>query len=494
MAASGVAGEDEALFDTVSAVAALCRELRIAIPVGKDSLSMRTRWNETDGDREVVAPVSLIVSAFAPVDDVRRTLTPQLSGESGTCLYLVDLGAGLDRLGASSLAQCFEISGGETPDLEEPAHLIGFFATMRELVREGLVLAYHDRSDGGLFATVCEMAFAGRRGLDVSIAAGRDPLAALFAEEPGAVLQIRGDDCAAVVTRFESAGLGNLLVRLGDVVDGDRIRIEQAGAELVNFERFDLHRIWSTVSYRMQALRDNPATAEQAFAAVLDTDDPGLSPLLTFPADENPAAPYISKGTRPGVAILREQGVNSHVEMAAAFDRAGFTPVDVHMTDILEGRRSLAEFTGLVACGGFSYGDVLGAGGGWAKSILFNASARDQFAAFFERPDSFALGVCNGCQMLAALREIVPGTDHWPEFVQNLSEQFEARLSLVEVLDSESVFLQGMHGSRLLIATSHGEGRAEFDERIQSRPAACRKARRDSLCRQPWQAGGHLSG
>jgi len=466
MAASGVAGEDEALFDTVSAFAAVCRELRIAVPVGKDSLSMRTRWSEGedgDGDREVVAPVSLIVTAFAPVDDVRRTLTPQLSGEAGTCLCLVDLGAGRDRLGASSLAQCFEINGGETPDLDHPEQLQNFFTTMRGLVRDGLVLAYHDRSDGGLFATVCEMAFAGRRGLDISIADGRDPLAALFNEEPGAVLQIRADDYSAVVARFEAAGLGELVERIGAVVDGERIRIRQAGTALADFARFDLHRIWSSVSYRMQALRDNPVTAEQAFAAVLDADDRGLAPLLTFKAEENPAASYINTGVRPSVAILREQGVNSHVEMAAAFGRAGFTPVDVHMTDILEGRRSLAEFAGLVACGGFSYGDVLGAGGGWAKSILFNASARDQFAAFFERTDSFALGICNGCQMLSALREIVPGTDHWPGFVQNLSEQFEARLSLVEVLDSESIFLQGMRGSRLLIATSHGEGRAEFD-------------------------------
>jgi phosphoribosylformylglycinamidine synthase len=463
MAASGVAGEDEALFDTVSAVAAMCRELRIAIPVGKDSLSMRTRWSDAEGDREVVAPVSLIVTAFAPVDDVRRTLTPQLAGESDTCLCLIDLGAGRDRLGASSLAQCFEISDGETPDLDHPDHLEKFFSTMRALIREDLVLAYHDRSDGGLFATLCEMAFAGRRGLDISIAAGRDPLAALFAEEPGAVLQIRAADFESVAARFEAAGLGDLVVRLGTVVAGDRIRIAQSGTELVGFARVDLHRIWSSVSYQMQALRDNPATAEQSFAAVLDADDPGLAPMLTYQADENPALPYINKGVRPNVAILREQGVNSHVEMAAAFHRAGFAPVDVHMTDILEGRRSLAEFTGLVACGGFSYGDVLGAGGGWAKSILFNGNARDQFAAFFERTDSFALGVCNGCQMLSALREIVPGTGHWPGFVQNLSEQFEARLSMVEVLDSESIFLQGMRGSRLLIATSHGEGRAEFD-------------------------------
>jgi len=466
MAASGVPGEDEALFDTVSAVAELCRALRIAIPVGKDSLSMRTKW-EQDGDaREVVAPVSLIVSAFAPVADVRRTLTPQLTDDADTCLLLIDLGGGRDRLGASSLAQCFEISGGAAPDLDDPERLLQFFAAVRELACDGRLLAYHDRSDGGLFATVCEMAFAGRRGLDLAIDADRDPIGALFAEELGAVIQVRSEDYDAVVSRFEAAGLGECVSRLGDVVADERIRIAQGGRPLLDFSRTDLHRLWSTVSYRMQALRDNPVTAEEGFAATLDADDPGLMPTLTFAPAENPAAPYIGTGARPAVAILREQGVNSHVEMAAAFHRAGFKPVDLHMTDILEQRRGLEEFAGVVACGGFSYGDVLGAGGGWAKSVLFHARVRDQFEAFFTRPDSFALGVCNGCQMLAALHEIVPGTTHWPRFVQNLSEQFEARLSLVEVLESPSIFLRGMQGSRLLIATSHGEGRAEFDDAV----------------------------
>jgi len=464
MAASGVAGEDEALFDTVSAVAELCRTLGIAIPVGKDSLSMRTKWDAEGAGREVVAPVSLVVSAFAPVTDVRRTLTPQLIAGVEASVCLIDLGGGRDRLGASSLAQCFDITGGSTPDLDDPGLLLRFFATLRDIAADGMVLAYHDRSDGGLFATICEMAFAGRCGLNLTIDAERDPVGALFAEELGAVIQVRRSDLTDVTARFAAAGLADALVPLGEVVAGDRIRIDHGDRQMLDFGRTALHEIWSTCSFRMQSLRDNPVTAREAFDATLDPGDPGLNPVVTFDARENPAAPYIGSGARPGVAILREQGVNSHVEMAAACNRAGFRAVDVHMTDILDGRLNLAEFAGLVACGGFSYGDVLGAGGGWAKSILFNARGRDQFEAFFARSDAFALGICNGCQMLAGLREIIPGTAHWPRFVQNLSEQFEARLSLVEVVASQSLFLSGMQGSRLLIATSHGEGRAEFDD------------------------------
>jgi len=466
MAASGVAGQDQALFDTVEAVAALCRTLRIAIPVGKDSLSMQTRWGNGDDSRAVVAPVSLIVSAFAPVADIRRTLTPQLVDDPATCLYLVDLGAAQNRLGGSSLAQCFNLSGGTPPDVDDPERLLAFFGAIQELNGSGLLLAYHDRSDGGLFATLCEMAFAGRTGLaiDLTIDPGLNDglLAALFTEELGAVIQVRESDLARVEEVFRERGLGEFMQRLGTVTDGDRIRIDRNGTNVLDFSRTELHRIWSAVSYRMQALRDNPETAREAYDAILDTRDPGLSPALSFSLAEDRAAPYVATGTRPKVAILREQGVNSHVEMAAAFYRAGFQCVDVHMSDVLAGRSDLDTFKGLVACGGFSYGDVLGAGGGWAKSILFNVRARDQFAAFFTRADTFTLGVCNGCQMLAALGEIIPGAGHWPRFGQNLSEQFEARLSLVEVMDSPSIFLQGMVGSRLLIATSHGEGRAEF--------------------------------
>jgi phosphoribosylformylglycinamidine synthase len=462
MAASGAGAEDEALFDTVDAVAALCRKLRIAIPVGKDSLSMQTRWQEDDVERAVIAPVSLVVSAFAPVTDVRRTLTPQLAAEADTCLYLLDLGLGQNRLGGSCLAQCFNLSGGMPPDLDEPDLLMKFFGAIQKLNQSDLLRSYHDRSDGGLFVTLCEMAFAGRMGLRIELDQQIDPLAALFAEELGAVIQVRKSDQVAAEAVFEEFGLGRAIQRLGKVVDVDRIRIDHGGKQLVDFTRTQLHEIWSSVSYRMQSLRDNPETASEAMLATLATDDPGLSPVLSFSPGEDAAAPYVSVGHRPRVAILREQGVNSHVEMAAAFHRAHFNSVDVHMSDILSGRAELDSFAGLVACGGFSYGDVLGAGGGWAKSILFNSRARDQFEAFFVRPDSFALGVCNGCQMLAALSEIIPGAEWWPRFVQNLSEQFEARLSLVEVLESKSIFLRDMADSRLLVATSHGEGRAEF--------------------------------
>jgi len=463
MAASGVAGEDEALFDTVSAAAEMCRALRIAVPVGKDSLSMQTRW-ECDGQAvAVVSPVSLIVSAFAPVSDVRRSLTPQLAGEEDTVLCLVDLADGCRRLGASSLAQCFGIEGGAPPDVDEPGLLSGFFAAIQALNKDSVVLAYHDRSDGGLFVTLCEMAFAGHRGIAVDLSASDDALAALFAEELGAVIQVRRSNFPVVRDTFRNHGLGAAVSIIGTVTDTDRVQIRLAGSSL-DYSRTELHAIWSTVSHRMQTLRDNPVTADEGLRATLNGADPGLVPLLTFAASHNPAMPYISSGVRPGVAILREQGVNSHVEMAAAFNRAGFKATDIHMTDILAGRANLDEFTGLVACGGFSYGDVLGAGGGWAKSILFNGRAREQFEAFFARTDSFALGVCNGCQMLAALQEIIPGADHWPRFVQNLSEQFEARLSLVEIVESPSVFLRDMTGSRLLIATSHGEGRAQFHD------------------------------
>ncbi|GIK33743.1 MAG: phosphoribosylformylglycinamidine synthase [Gammaproteobacteria bacterium] len=462
MAASAVDGEDEALYDAVNAATALCRELRIAIPVGKDSLSMRTAWKEHGAPKSVVAPVSLIVSAFAPVSDVGATLTPQLAQDAGSLLYLLDLGAGRNRLGGSCLAQAFGIAGGEVPDLDDPQRLAGLFACIAALRAQGLLLAYHDRSDGGLFATLCEMAFAGRAGLEVELPAGASPHGALFAEELGAVIQVRAADAARVEAAFNAHGIAAWSQRIGRVSTGPRIVIRQAGATLLDFERQALHASWSELSYRMQSLRDNPATAAEAYAALTDAGDPGLSPRLTFSMAENPAAAFIASGRRPRVAILREQGVNSQLEMAAAFLRAGFTPVDVHMSDILAGRRSLDEFRGLVICGGFSFGDVLGAGGGWARSILFNRRAREAFEAYFQRPDAFTLGVCNGCQMLSSLREIIPGTEHWPRFVQNLSEQFEARLSLVEVLESRSVLLQGMAGSRLLIATSHGEGRAEF--------------------------------
>ena len=479
MAAAGTGAEDERLYDTVAAVSALCRALRIAIPVGKDSLSMQTRWQAeapAAGTRSVLAPVSLVVSAFAPVDDVRQTLTPQLKRVAGSQLLLVDLGAGRNRLGASVLAQAYGRPGGEPPDLDDPARLAGFFAAMQALRRGGLLLAYHDRSDGGLFATLCEMAFAGRTGLAVELlAADNDALLAeLFAEELGGVLQVRDEDAAAVRRVLDEHGLSRLVRRVATVTLEDRVQIAAAGRPVLDKPRTALHRTWSELSWRMQALRDTPETAQEAWDTLLDVDDPGLSPECRFEVREGGPQAARARGTRPRVAILREQGVNSQLEMAAAFRRAGFDAVDVHMSDVLAGRQVLASFQGLAACGGFSFGDVLGAGGGWAKSILFNARARDEFTAFFARPDSFTLGVCNGCQMLAVLAELIPGAAHWPRFRRNRSEQFEARLSLVEVMPSRSVLLGDMAGSRLLIPTSHGEGRAEFSSTDSLE--ACRSA------------------
>ena len=464
MAAAGSPGEDECLYDTVDAVSALCRELKIAIPVGKDSLSMQTRWTEAGASHSVVAPVSLVVSAFAPVDDVRRTLTPQLVQESGSSLLLIDLGGGRNRLGASVLAQAFNRAGGCPPDLDHPGRLAAFFACVQALRARQLLLAYHDRSDGGLFVTLCEMAFAGKTGLDIRLApASADALlGVLFAEEPGAVLQVRDTDLAAVQSVLALHGLADVTATVAGVALDDRIRIFAGDELLLDRTRTELRRCWSELSWRMQALRDNPDAAAEAWDALLDADDPGLSPQTSFDPADDVAAPLIRIGRRPRVAILREQGVNSQIEMAAAFQRAGFESVDVHMTDLLSGRQQLREFAGLAACGGFSYGDVLGAGGGWAKSVLFNPRVREEFASFFARSDSFTLGVCNGCQMLSVLAELIPGAAHWPRFRQNRSEQFEARLSLVEVLPSRSVLLDGMAGSRLLVPTSHGEGRAEF--------------------------------
>ncbi len=461
MAAAGSPGEDAVLYDTVRALGqTLCPELGIAIPVGKDSMSMRMRWRENGEEHAVLAPLSLIISAFAPVGDARRTLDPQLRLDAGeTVLVLVDLSAGRHRLGGSILAQVYGALGDEPADLDDPARLAGFFRAMRVLREHDAVLAYHDRSDGGLAVTLVEMAFAGHCGLDIALPGEGDALALLFAEEPGAVLQLRGEALALARETFAAEGLADALVPLGTPCRGRRIRMSREGRVVLEADRVALHASWSDTSWRLQRLRDHPDCADEARERTLDDADPGLGVVAQF----RPQAPAVTGLARPEVAILREQGVNSHVEMAAAFDRAGFTAVDVHMSDLLEGRRDLDGFRGLVACGGFSYGDVLGAGEGWAKSILFNTRARELFAAWFERADTFTLGVCNGCQMLSSLRRLIPGTDHWPRFVRNRSEQFEARLSLVEVLASPSVLLTGMQGSRLLIATSHGEGRAVFE-------------------------------
>ena len=464
MAAAGAPGEDARLFDTVKAVGLeLCPALGIAIPVGKDSLSMKTVWRDGDAEKRMTSPLSLIITAFAPVTDIGKTLTPQLCLDAGpTALVLIDLGLGKNRLGGSVLAQVYRQMGKQTPDLDDPALFKSFFSAIQALNQEGLLLAYHDRSDGGLWATVCEMAFAARCGVDIELAGlSEDPLTALFNEELGAVLQVREGKLDTVLDRLRVAGLGDAVHVIGKPREDRRIVLNLSGSEIYAESRAELQKVWAETSYRMQAIRDNPACALSQFQAVLDDRDPGLHSVLSFRADADIAAPFILKA-RPRVAILREQGVNGHMEMAAAFDRAGFASVDVHMSDIIEGRLSLKDFKGLVACGGFSYGDVLGAGGGWAKSIQLNPKAYDEFAAFFQREDSFGLGVCNGCQMMAHLRELVPGASHWPQFERNLSEQFEARVVMVEIMPTPSLFFGGMAGSRLPVVVAHGEGRAEF--------------------------------
>ncbi len=467
MAAAGHPGEDARLFDTVKAVSVeLCRELGLAIPVGKDSLSMRTRFDEDGEDLEVVAPVSLIVSAFAPVTDVTRHLTPELRRiDEPSYLLLFDLGEGRNRLGGSCLAQSHALTGGETPDLDSPELLKRFFAAIQELNQRDMLLAYHDRSDGGLVATVAEMMFASRLGVSLQMPGSeRTLLAELFNEEAGAVVQVAKSKLTQVQMILDRHGI--TANAIGRVEERPELVIRSGEQLQVRLERATLEREWSELSYRMQALRDNPKTAKEEYDRTLDDADPGLNAALSFDPNEDVARAY--RGTAgPKVAILREQGVNSQYEMANAFLCAGFEAVDVHMSDLLEGRDNLDNYQGLVACGGFSFGDVLGAGGGWAKSILYHGRTRDQFAAFFARSDTFALGVCNGCQMLSHLKDLVPGAAHWPRFLKNRSEQFEARLSLVEVVESPSLFLAGMAGSRLPIATSHGEGRAVFADEGQ---------------------------
>jgi phosphoribosylformylglycinamidine synthase len=466
MAAAGHPGEDAALFDTVRAVALeLCPQLGVSIPVGKDSLSMKTAWDENGARREVTAPLSLIVSAFAPVVDVRGTLMPQLRTDCGdTALLLVDLGRGLCRMGGSALAQVYGATGNAAPDVDAE-RLKGFFGSIQSLNGAGKIVAYHDRSDGGLFVTVCEMMFAGGAGaaLDLtSVPGGAPALEFLFNEELGAVLQVRSGDLPEVTRTFAGAGLGGCCHVIGAVNGGRRLEIKAGSRTLFVETLSNLRRAWSETTFRMQTLRDNPECARQEYDWHLDDGDPGLHAALTFDPGEDIAAPFVSRGARPRIAILREQGVNGQAEMAAAFDRAGFTAVDVHMSDIIAGRASLKDYRGFAACGGFSYGDVLGAGEGWAKSILFNARARAEFEAFFRRPDSFALGVCNGCQMMSNLHELIPGAEGWPHFVRNRSEQFEARFVMLEVQRSASILFDGMAGSRMPIAVAHGEGYAEF--------------------------------
>ncbi len=463
MAPAGHAGEDAALFATVKAVGMdLCPALGISIPVGKDSMSMKTVWNDGEQDKAVTSPISLVVTAFANTPDARKTLTPQLSADVESKLILIDLGNGKNRMGGSSLAQVYGQIGDTAPDVDNPEQLKNFFAEIQRLNAENKILAYHDRSDGGLFVTLCEMAFASRCGLEANIHAGAGTaLESLFNEELGAVIQVRATDSEIILAQLNQ----NLSAQIiGDVTSENQINIALNGKNVFSDTRVNLHRMWSETTYHMQSLRDNPICAQQEYDRILNTADTGLHVHTTFDINDNIAAPYLNLA-RPKMAILREQGVNGHVEMAAAFDHAGFASHDVHMSDIISGRVSLKDFAGLVACGGFSYGDVLGAGEGWAKSILFNSRANDEFSAFFNRSDSFALGVCNGCQMMSNLHSIIPNTQHWPHFVRNKSEQFEARFAMVEVLESPSLFFNGMAGSRMPIAVAHGEGFTEFNSK-----------------------------
>ena len=489
MAACGQPGQDAALFDTVKAVGMeLCPALGVSIPVGKDSLSMRTTWSDDGESKAVISPVSLIVSAFAPVTDVRRSLTPQLRTDVGdTALILIDLGRGKNRLGASILAQVTQQLGDAVPDVDSAQDLKAFFVAIQQLNSAGKLLAYHDRSDGGLFGTLAEMAFAGRAGVSVNldiltmegehssdwgdaknwagqVAERRNEmtLRALFSEELGAVIQVRAEDKSAVMTVLRDQGLGACSHIIGKLNERGAIEFTRDAKVIYNETRSSLHRLWSDTSWRIARLRDNPACADAEYDRLLDETDPGLRPKITFDLAENVAAPFIAGGVRPRVAILREQGVNSHIETAWAMHQAGFNAIDVHMSDLIAGRARLDDFHGVIAVGGFSYGDVLGAGEGWAKTILFNPQLSDAFAKFFARQDTFGLGVCNGCQMMSNLKSIIPGAHAWPKFTRNKSEQFEARFGMVEVLDSPSIFFAGMAGTQAPIAIAHGEGFADF--------------------------------
>ncbi len=453
MAAAGEGQEDQKLFDAVHAVGMeFCPALGLTIPVGKDSMSMKTRWRQGDEERKVIAPLSLIVSGFAPVTDVRRTLTPQVQ-PGDAALVLIDLGEGRNRMGGSSLAQVYGQVGDEAPDAPAPALLKEFFTVIQQFSGEGKILAYHDRSDGGLFVTLLEMALAGRMGLDVELPAVS--LETLFSEELGAVVQVKGRDVEEVLQRLGAAGMR--AQRVGRAVPGNEIVVRRDGSVVYRQQRTVLHQMWSETSFHIQSLRDNPESARQEFSLLEDAERPGLAVRAPFDLAERVSAPFVHTA-RPRVAILREQGVNGHVEMAAAFDRAGFAAEDVTMSDLLAGRTQLTGFQGMAACGGFSYGDVLGAGSGWAKTILFNQRLKEEFAAFFTRPETFSLGVCNGCQMMAQLREIIPGAQAWPEFERNLSARFEGRLCMVEVEPSPSLFLAEMSGAQIPVVVAHGEG------------------------------------
>ena len=484
MAAAGHPGEDALLYDAVRAVGMeLCPQLDISIPVGKDSLSMQAQWTIDGEAHKSVSPVSLVITAFAPVTDVRQQLTPLMDRDVDSELWLIGLGGGRQRMGGSILAQvhgdhaALPAFGGASPDLEDPQRLRAFFEMIRDARQAGLLRAYHDRSDGGAFAALCEMAFASRMGLDILLDAwGDDPFRSLFNEELGAVVQVAREDRAAFADLVERHALTECAQRIARPTTAPVVRVSLQGENLVEWRWEALFDAWWAVTHAMQKRRDNPDNADQEREVARAFTAPGLKPKLTFDINEDIGAPFIATGARPKIAILREQGVNGQIEMANAFERAGFRAFDVHMSDLIEGRVALQDFRGLVACGGFSYGDVLGAGRGWATSILERSALRNAFAAFFARQDSFALGVCNGCQMMSQLKDIIPGAEHWPQFRRNASEQFEARTSLLEVVESPSILLRGMAGSRLPVAVAHGEGRAVFETAVDQ--AAARVALR----------------
>jgi len=467
MAAAGNQPDDADLYDAVQAVGMeLAPALGVAIPVGKDSLSMRTQWQESSKQMEVTAPVTVVITAFSPVEDVRLTVTPQLRTDCGeTELLLVDLGLGKNRLGGSALAQVYNATGDIAPTVDDASLLKGFHDALQALHKDKTMLAYHDRSDGGLFVTLAEMAFAGNVGINVQLQSlASDVVAALFNEELGAVIQIRQSQYAQVMAVFEQAGVGDAVHTIGALNSTNTLHIQRGSDWIMTEPVNELRESWWKTSYQIQKLRDNPECAEQEMQLVASADDPGLSPVLSFdPQHSVLDAPGIV-GAKPKVAILREQGVNSHVEMAACFAAAGFEPLDVHMNDLVSGAARLSDVKGLAICGGFSYGDVLGAGGGWAKRVLYTPQLSDAFEEFFHRNDTFSLGVCNGCQMMSQIKSLIPGAELWPQFKRNLSEQYEARLSLVEVYESPSVLLTDMAGSRMPVAVAHGEGRVQFDK------------------------------
>ncbi|MDT0593717.1 phosphoribosylformylglycinamidine synthase [Glaciecola petra] len=468
MSAANHPGEDAGLYEAVKAVGEeLCPALGLAIPVGKDSMSMKTVWQDKAEEKSVTAPLSLVVTAFGAVKDVRRTLTPQLKNQASH-LILIDLGAGKQRMGGSCLAQVNKRLGHTAPDVDSPEQLLAFFNAIQSLNKKSLISAYHDRSDGGLFTTLVEMAFAGNLGLNIDISAlainatQQSYAKALYNEELGAVIQVSEENLGSVKETLAEYNLSDICKTIGSVVDADEIKFMAHGKEILSNTRTHYRMLWASTTFAMQSLRDNPACAKQEHENKKDINNPGLHASLSFDINEDVSAPFVARNVQPKVAILREQGINSHVEMAAAFHRAGFDSIDVHMSDLVSQKYDLMNFSGLVACGGFSYGDVLGAGEGWAKSILFNSQLRDMFSAYFNKEGNFSLGVCNGCQMLSNLKSLIPGAEHWPHFVANESARFEARAAMVEVQQSNSVLLQNMQGSRMPIAVSHGEGRAEF--------------------------------